>query len=144
MPTVRLEEEIRIDKPPEEVFLAWASAEALADWFAPMAVTRPRVEVDFREGGRYSIAMLMPGDQRFTTAGVYRKIVANREIVMTWRCDAFPDPATLVTVRFIPDGRGTVVKVAHENFESDDTCANHRHGWQLCLARLAERLEAPA
>ena len=125
------------------MFLAWASADALADWFAPMAVVRPDVEVDFREGGRYSISMLLPGDQRFTTAGVYREIVPNEKIVMTWRCDAFPDPATLVTVRFLADETGTTVTVAHENFEFEDTRENHKHGWQLCLAKLKERLAAP-
>lgn len=60
---------------------------------------------------------------------------------MTWRCDAFPDPSTMVTVLFLADETGTTVKVSHERFESDDTCANHKHGWELCLAELKGLLE---
>jgi uncharacterized protein YndB with AHSA1/START domain len=139
---IRLEEEIHIDKPVQEVFLAWTTANELASWFAPMAVATPDVVVDFREGGQYSIRMMLPGDQVFTTAGVYKEIVTDEKIAMTWRCDAFPDPATLVTVLFLPDETGTFVKVSHENFESGDTCANHKQGWMLCLEKLKESVES--
>jgi uncharacterized protein YndB with AHSA1/START domain len=142
MQPIRLEEEIHIEKPPAEVFRAWSTAESMADWFAPMAVVKPSVELDFREGGRYSIQMTLPDNQIFTTAGIFRKIITNKKIVMTWRCDAFPDPATLVTAIFLQDETGTTVKVLHENFEIDDTCANHKHGWQLCLANLKALIEA--
>lgn len=141
MKSIRLEEQIHINKPVEDVFLAWSTADALAKWFAPMAVTTPNVELDFRVGGQYSIRMELPNDVVFTTAGAFEEIITNEKIVMTWRCDAFPDPATLVTVLFLPDEAGTVVKVSHENFVSDDTCANHKHGWELCLAKLKELLK---
>jgi uncharacterized protein YndB with AHSA1/START domain len=136
-----LDEKIHIDKPVADVFSAWSTPDSLADWFAPMAIVKPTVELDFRKGGHYSIRMLLPDDQVFTTAGVFKKIVENEKIVMTWRCDAFPDTATLVTTTFLPDQTGTVVRVRHEKFEFDDTCANHKHGWQLCLAKLKELLE---
>ncbi len=61
---------------------------------------------------------------------------------MTWRCDAFPDPETLGTAMFIPDETGTTVKVLHEYFESNATCANHKQGWELCLVQLQAVLEA--
>ena len=141
MQAIRLEEEIHIDKQPEEVFLAWTTADALAEWFAPMAVIKPNVELDFRDGGQYSIRMSLPDDQVFTTVGVFEEIVTNEKIVMTWRCDAFPDPSTMVTVLFLAHETGTTVKVSHERFESDDTCANHKHGWELCLAELKGLLE---
>ena len=141
MTTLALEEEIHIDKPVADVFAAWTTADALATWFAPMAVETPEVDVVFQEGGRYSIRMVLPGEQVFTTAGVFREIIANERIVMTWRCDAFPDPATLVTVQFTVSGNGTTVNVTHEHFESGDTCANHKHGWELCLNKLKTVLE---
>ena len=49
MQPIRLEEQIHIEKPVEDVFQAWTTAGALADWFAPMAVTRPAVDLDFRK-----------------------------------------------------------------------------------------------
>lgn len=142
MQPVSLEEKIHIDKPVDDVFAAWSTAGALANWFAPMAIIKPNVDLDFRNGGHYSIRMVLPGDLVFTTAGTFKEIVVNEKIVMTWRCDAFPDPATLVTVLFLPDATGTTVEVLHEHFESGDTCANHKHGWELCLAKLKVLLES--
>lgn len=138
---IRFTEKIRIAKAVQDVFAAWSSAPELAKWFAPMAETPPEVEIDFRVSGRYSIHMKLPGNQIFTTAGVFREIIRNEKIVMTWRCDAFPDAATLVTVLFVPEGAETTVIVLHENFEFEDTSENHRHGWALCLATLKEELE---
>lgn len=137
----RIEERIDIARPVEEVFAAWTTASALAQWFAPMAVTTPTVKLDFRVGGRYSIRMLLPDEQVFTTSGTFRQIEPNEKIVMTWRCDAFPDPETVVTVRFRPHGDGTTVSVLHERFENEPTQANHRQGWVLCLDRLRAVLE---
>jgi uncharacterized protein YndB with AHSA1/START domain len=142
MRTIRLQEEIHIAKPVHEVFEAWSTADALANWFAPMAIETPTVELDFRVGGNYSIRMPLPDNQVFTTAGQFREISDKCKIVMTWRCDAFPDAATLVTVHFLPARTGTTVTVVHENFDYDDTCANHKQGWELCLAKLKTVLES--
>jgi uncharacterized protein YndB with AHSA1/START domain len=141
MPAIRLEEQVHIAKPVQDVFAAWSTAESLADWFAPMAIARPAVELDFREGGEYSIRMPLPDDQVFTTSGVFMEIDTDAKIVMTWRCDAFPDPKTLVTVHFEADREGTIVRVIHENFTNDSTCNNHKHGWELCLGKLKMTLE---
>lgn len=142
MQVTRLEEEIFIGKPVAQVFAAWTSAKALAEWFAPMAIRKPDVVLDFRVGGRYSIRMPLSDGQVFTTAGVFEEIVINKRIVMTWRCDAFPDPDTRVNVQFIAREKGTTVRIVHEVFVSPDTCANHKHGWQLCLAELKVMLDS--
>jgi uncharacterized protein YndB with AHSA1/START domain len=140
--SIRLEEEIHIDKPVAAVFSAWSTADSLADWFAPMAIVKPNVKLDFRDGGHYSIRMLLPEDRIFVTTGAFKEIVINEKIVMTWRCDAFPVPATLVTITFIPYKTRTTVTVRHENFEFEETCVDHKHGWNLCLAELKARLKA--
>jgi uncharacterized protein YndB with AHSA1/START domain len=139
--TLRIDVDIHIDRPVESVFGAWTTAAALAEWFAPMAIEKPGVELDFREGGRYAIRMPLPDGAVFTTTGEFREIVANEKIVMTWHCDAFPDPPTVVTVTFVAEAGGTTVRVVHERFESGDTCANHRHGWEMCLGELKASLE---
>lgn len=137
----RLDQEIRIAMPVRDVFAAWASADELAKWFAPMAIKRPEVELAFRVAGRYVIRMTLAGNRVLTTTGEFQEIVANEKIVMTWQCDAFPDATTVVSVLFLKDGAGTIVKVSHINFESAETCANHKHGWDLCLAKLRDLLE---
>ena len=133
---LRIEMDIKINRSVPDVFAAWASADALAAWFAPMAVSKPAVEMEFQVDGRYSVEMHMEGGMVFVTGGQFKEIVPDEKIVMTWRCDAFPDPETLVTVFFDPIAGGTKVRLMHENFVAEETCANHTVGWRACLAQL--------
>lgn len=142
MKDLRIEMDVEIEQPVADVFAAWTTADALSAWFAPMAVSKPAVILEFEVDGRYSIEMHLPDGAVFTTRGTFREIVPNEKIVMTWRCDAFPDPESLVTVRFEPSAAGTKVSLLHEQFETEQTCENHRGGWQACLAELAEMLRA--
>ena len=131
---------VHVARPPEAVFAAWSSAPALASWFAPMSEREPDVQMDFVEGGAYSIVMPLPDGSVHTTQGIFRKIVSNEKIVMTWHCDAFKDPETLVEVTFTPSGDGTDLRVQHHTFASADTCNAHRGGWDACLGALAQKL----
>jgi uncharacterized protein YndB with AHSA1/START domain len=142
MNPLRIELDVEIGRPVADVFAAWSSAEALASWFAPMAVSKPIVDMKFQVGGRYAIEMHLPEGAVFTTRGVFRRIVPDEEIVMTWHCDAFPDPETVVTVRFVAIAGGTRVSIIHEGFEMEATCTDHGHGWQACLAELRSMLTA--
>ena len=142
MNPLRIEMDVEIGRPAPEVFAAWSSAEALASWFAPMAVSRPIVEMEFEVDGHYSIEMHLAQGAVFTTRGVFQKIVPDKEIAMTWYCDAFPDPETLVTVLFVAIPGGTRVSVVHERFETEATCTDHRYGWQACLSELKNVLAA--
>lgn len=137
----RIEMTVRIEKPPAEVFSAWASADALALWFAPMAEVQPTVTMDFRTGGAYTIVMPLPDGSVHTTSGMFREIVPGRKIVMSWRCDAFPDAESIVRVQFQPAHGGTNLHLVHEQFENTDTCRAHRDGWEACLGELMRQLE---
>lgn len=132
---------VHIRRPPSEVFAAWSTAKALAAWFAPMAVRRPDIEMDFSVGGHYSIEMHMPDGSVHTTRGVIREIVEDEKIVMTWHCDAFEDPETVVEVHFQPSGDGTDIHLLHRTFDTSQTCDAHRGGWQACLGELARQLQ---
>ena len=101
-----------------------------------MASAKLDVEMEFVVGGRYSIVMPLPDGSVHTTVGVYQEIVPNETIVMTWRCDAFDDPESLVEVQFKAADGGTDIHVNHKTFESAETCDAHRGGWEACLAGL--------
>lgn len=137
----RIDITIHIKQPRAVVFAAWSSAEAFASWFAPMAESRPVVQMDFRVEGAYCIEMPMPDGSVHTTRGVYETIVANEKIVMTWRCDAFPDPESRVVVTFHDADGGTDIHLVQEPFDNDSTCVAHMGGWQLCLAQLQRWLD---
>lgn len=131
---------IYIERPPAEVYSAWASAKSLASWFAPMAEQVPDVAMEFIIGGNYSIVMPLPDGSVHTTKGIFRVIVPNERIVMTWHCDAFTDPDSIVDVSFTPKGNGTEVHLIHQTFASAETCEAHSGGWQACLGQLARWL----
>ena len=138
MAPLKIEMEVVIARPVSEVFAAWTTADALASWFAPMAVSTPAVALDFVENGSYSIEMRLPDDAVFVTRGEFREIEPEKKIVMTWHCSAFPDPESLVTVTFEPVTGGTRLILLHERFRTEETCENHRHGWEACLAALEQ------
>ncbi len=142
MSPVRIDLELVIDRCVEDVFAVWASAEAFATWFAPMSVEPPIVSMRFEVGGEYSVEMQPEHGVIFTTKGTFREIEDNRKITMTWRCDAFPDPETTVTVHFEKIADRTKIRLIHEQFETPETCTNHSHGWQLCLAALQQLFKA--
>ena len=131
-----------VQQPPERVFAAWSSARALASWFAPMATQAPEVNMDFQVDGAYRIVMPLPDGSVHTTSGKFLEIVPNERIVMTWQCDAFADPETIVTVDFAKVSGGTQLRLTHDTFESPDTCTAHRGGWDACLSELARQLDA--
>lgn len=142
MSPLRIEMDVEIPRPAAEVFAAWSTAEALASWFAPMATDRPEVSMEFVVNGSYSIAMRLDENVVHTTRGEFREIVPGKKIVMTWFCDAFTDPESLVTVRFDESSSGTTVRLTHERFVSAETCENHRAGWQACLQGLGNYFPA--
>jgi uncharacterized protein YndB with AHSA1/START domain len=132
----RIDMTVYIERLPQDVFSAWASSDALASWFAPMAEDVPDVAMEFAVDGRYSIVMPLPDGSVHTTIGAFREIVLNEKIVMTWRCDAFPDPESLVEVRFSPKGSGCELQLQHRDFDTSETRNAHNGGWQACLAQL--------
>ncbi len=138
----RIEVTVHIDCPREEAFMAWASADALARWFAPKSSLRPVVQMDFVVDGRYSIVMPRADGTVHTTAGRFQEIMLNKKIMMTWRCDVFEDPESVVTVTFDDSDGGTDLCLIHETFASEDTCNAHRGGWDECLGELVNQLNS--
>ena len=58
--------------PPDRVFAAWTTAEALKQWSAPGDYSNPVVEVDFRVGGRFRLDIAAPNGTTHRVSGVYR------------------------------------------------------------------------
>ena len=139
--TLRVER--RFAAPPERLFAAWSTADALSRWAAPGEM-RSTAEVDLRVGGRYRIAMEGPDGAVHVVSGAYREIDPPRRLVYTWqweRKDGFPE--TVVTVEFRPraDG-GTDLVLVHEGLPGEDSYARHAHGWDGSLDKLAAEAAA--
>lgn len=131
-----VEESVRIERVVHDVFGAWSSGSAIATWFAPMAIRPPMVDLSFEVGGSYRIEMdLGPGGIHLTE-GRFLEIAKDERIRMTWRCDAWDDPPSVVEVTFTPDGEDTIVHVRHAEISSSDALEGQIFGWQGCLAQL--------
>ena len=153
-PAEKLKVELRkvIGAPRAKVFDAWKSARVLAKWFGPAEMTTPEVEVDFRVGGQYRIAMQRctpPGGAKEGTTpaepsvatGEYREIVTNERLSFTWTTNWSPGEETLVTILLKDVTGGTEVTLIHEGFGSAQTADGHEKGWKGSLDKLAAMLE---
>ena len=131
------------DASPEAVWRAWTDPEALKVWFKPEdAFTIAAAEADVRVGGRFRIRMISGEGEEHEASGVYREVIPNRKLVMTWRWKSAPEEESLLGVTFRPSGRGTELELKHEGFVEIDERISHEEGWKGSLA-LLERHLAP-
>lgn len=71
----------------ERLFASFSTPDAIQAWWWPVDLHADRVDLDFREGGRYFINM-KGGDWTGGMTGVFESIVPNRRLVMS---DRFAD-----------------------------------------------------
>lgn len=130
--------------PIQRVFDAWSDPEIMREFYAPeegMRVTD--VQVDFRVGGTYRVAILLPDGETFVSYGTYREIDRPTRIVCSqqWEED---DPSlekeTQMTLEFAARGAKTELTLKHENFRDAQQRDNHADGWSKCLAKLEQVL----
>jgi uncharacterized protein YndB with AHSA1/START domain len=140
---IALELSHRFAAPREKVFEAWTHPEVLKRWWAAAPTWEtPLAEVDPREGGSYRLSMRTDTGEVHTVRGEYKEVRPPERLAYTWSWEEGPEPAlagsenTLVLVEFIEDGDGTLVKITHRGFTSEQIREMHVHGWQAVLANL--------
>jgi uncharacterized protein YndB with AHSA1/START domain len=133
----------RFAAPREKVFEAWTNPEVLKRWWAASPEwDTPLAEVDPREGGGYRLSMRTDTGEVHTVRGEYREVQAPERLAYTWSWEEGPKQAqegsenTLVVVEFLEDGDGTLVKLTHTGFASEEIRGMHVHGWEAVLANL--------
>jgi len=131
----RLELRRTFDVPRTVLFDAWTRPDSVREWFAPGEMTVPFAEIDFREGGRYRIAMRNPDGSQYIVSGTYRKIVPAERLVFTWRWEGDPEE-TLVTITFDEREGRTEMVLRHERFASKESHDRHLDGWNGCIEKL--------
>ena len=137
----------RFAAPRERVFRAWTDAEHLRHWFFPgsAAASVPQVKVDLRVGGRYCITKYAPdGAIEAIVGGTYHEVQPPVKLVFSLVWEA-PDPdplETLVTVEFHEVDGMTEIVVTHERLPALTGQEGPTIGWNCCLERLAQLVEA--
>ncbi len=125
--------------PPEKVWRAWTTPEALKRWFGPDEGEVTIAETDVRVGGRFHIVFFTLDGERHDVGGEYLEVQQNRKLVFTWAWKSTPDRESLVTLTFRPSGDGTDFTMVHGQFFDNTARDNHEFGWTGALAKL-ERL----
>jgi len=139
--------EHRFAAPRERVFDAFVNPDVLRRWWAAAPDWgTPIAEVDAREGGAYRLSMRTPEGATHTVLGEYREVRPPERLAYTWKWDEGPDPVmagsedTLVEIDFVDEGDGTLVKLTHSGFASEQVRDMHTQGWQGVLANLEARV----
>ncbi len=130
-----------IKAPPGLVYEAWTRARQLEKWFGPAGTTTASAELDVRVGGRFFIRFTMGDGEEHGVGGAYRAVEAGERLVFDWAWQSTPERVSLVTLRFAPDGDGTLFTLIHEQFFDEAARDSHEHGWTGCLDRLVAHFE---
>lgn len=124
-----------------KVFAAWCDPTIMKRWYAPAPMTVPKVEIDFKVGGKYRVDIeggMNNQQNKDHVSGIYKEIIQDELLVFTfkgtWQGDV---PESLVTITFQDVADGTEITLTHEHFVEEESRNNHKLGWQSMLENLA-------
>jgi uncharacterized protein YndB with AHSA1/START domain len=129
--------------PRAEVFDAWINPAVLRRWWAAAATwDTPLAEIEAREGGSYRLSMRTDIGEIHTVGGEFTEVRPPERLAYTWSWEQGPEAAmagsehTHVVVDFLEDGVGTLVRLTHSGFASEEIRGMHIQGWEAVLANL--------
>jgi uncharacterized protein YndB with AHSA1/START domain len=125
-----VEIERRIDAPREEVFVYLTDPVKYTKWKGVAA------ELDARPGGVYRVRM----NSDTVALGEYVVVEPPSRVVFTWGWegdDAVPPGSSTVEITLREDGDGTILRLRHTGFPTDEAAASHREGWAMYVERLS-------
>ncbi|WP_109809416.1 SRPBCC family protein [Sphingosinithalassobacter portus] len=131
--------------PPEQVFAAFASAEAISRWLAPHDSIALIVEVfQFATEGAYRFCYAIPDAGELHLEGRFLTIDRPRRLSFSW-CWLPPDIhagiESLVEIDFAPTPKGTQLSLRHSRLDEAQMAERHSQGWAGALGRLERLLE---
>lgn len=130
--------------PPERVYRAFLTPEALVKWMAPHGFTASVQHFEPRVGGTFRMSFCnFTTQQSHSFGGKYLELVPNARLRYT---DAFDDPnlpgTMQVTITLTPASCGTDLNITQEGIPDLIPVEMCTLGWQESLALLALLVEA--
>jgi uncharacterized protein YndB with AHSA1/START domain len=126
----------RLAATPAQVYAAWTEPSQLMRWFGPHGATMIAADVDARADGRFHATFRTPDGQKHDVSCVYREVVPNERLVMSWAWRSMPERESQLTVSLRADGDATMLTLTHERFVDEAARDDHRDGWTGALDRL--------
>ena len=128
-----------IHAPIEKVFDAWLNPETLSKFMRGMPnMAESDVEIDGREGGRFTIIMRLD-DEKIPHTGEYLKISRPDKLVFTWKSQYSVVDNSTVTLDFTKiDDNTTNISLSHLRFIDEEARSGHEEGWSNILDKLSE------
>jgi uncharacterized protein YndB with AHSA1/START domain len=144
-PAFELVMERLIDAPRARVFEAWTEPEQIKHWFAPKPYTLTVEKMDFRPGGRFSMAMHAPNGDGHPFTGTYREIDPPAKLVWSGEFSNGPTEQIRTEVTFEEQGKRTKLTV-RQTFavltpETEPYIKGSNQGWTMTLDQLVARVE---
>ena len=125
-----VEVEVRIDASPETVYDFFTDPEKMVQWMGRSH------ELDPRPAGLFRCDI----NGRDVASGSYVELDPPRRVVFTWGWESEENRtrpgSSTVAVSLEPAGEGTLVRLVHSDLASEESRANHRHGWTHYFERL--------
>ena len=140
--TIQLHRVLRA--PPERIYRAFLTPDAMAKWLPPHGFTGTVHHMDARVGGNYrmSFTNFSTGNSH-SFGGEYLELVPNARIRHT---DRFDDPnlpgEMVVTITLTPVSCGTDIAITQEGVPTVIPAEACYLGWQESLTLLAQLVEA--
>ena len=125
---------------PEQVFDAFASAEAMKQWFGPEGCQVLEANLDFRVGGQYHLQITTETGP-IDLVGIYQTIERPNHLAFSWRWennDAFQPCDSYVEIIFRRDPRGTFMRLVQTGIDHEQDRNNHVLGWNSTLDKLEQ------
>ena len=133
---------------PEQVFAAWSTPEAKANWFGgPTGWKAQLRELDFRVGGYERLEGGRPDGTISRFHARYHRIVPNERIVYVY--DMYTGDThtsvSLVTIELEPRKEGTQVVITEQGvfLDGHDDPRKREHGTNVLIDQLEQSLQRP-
>jgi uncharacterized protein YndB with AHSA1/START domain len=139
--------ERRIAAPVSLVYSMLIDPNELRHWLGPNDCVVTQLDADVRVGGRFEFRMQNSNGSNYAADGVYKEIVTNERVVLTWRWKEAPPgqpldrSETLVSLSVRSEGSVTILTLLHSQLPDETSVESHGSGWNDGLDKLVTRIE---
>ncbi|MBO6900571.1 MAG: SRPBCC domain-containing protein [Rhizobiaceae bacterium] len=132
---------------PDEVFEAWTTPEIIVQWFGLERDSLHSADIDLRPGGQWRFLHSKDAEKSTGFEGRYIDVKPQEKLIYTWAYvvehrngEREVSPDSQVEVDFIPQGKGTIVRLVHSMVRTEDARRGIGGGWQASFTSLGEVL----